>query len=115
MILPQKCAGQNGAKIALNGCLCTALGEGIFTVEENGLFFAFLMVKWRYGISISQTETEEQWMVSSACCGASGAVWTDIFCFALAAVAVGLVYLRGRISVNGRDTVLPEPGADSPP
>lgn len=54
-------------------------------------------------------------MVSSACCGASGAVWTDIFCFALAAVAVGLVYLRGRISVNGRDTVLPEPGADSPP
>ena len=60
-------------KTALNGCLCTALQNSVFTVGKIILFSAFMVLKWRHGIPISKAGTQEQGVVSEARCAAAGA------------------------------------------
>ena len=102
-------------KTALNGCLCTTLQNSVFTVGKIILFSAFIVLKWRHGIPISQTGTEEQWVVSGVRSGVSGARYADYLCSALAADSAGLGYFSGGFSGDTRAGDLPEPGADSPP
>ena len=49
--------GWLGAKNRQNGCLITSLRKVIFAAGENGLFFAFLVLKSGYGIPISKAGT----------------------------------------------------------
>ena len=49
--------GWLGAKNRQNRCLITSLRKVIFAAGENGLFFAFLVLKSGYGIPISKAGT----------------------------------------------------------
>ena len=102
-------------KTALNGCLCTTLQNSVFTVGKIILFSAFMVLKWRHGIPIRQTGTEEQWVVSEVCSGASGARYADYLCCALAADSAGLVFFSGSFSGVACVVELPELGDDSSP
>ena len=49
--------GWLGAKNRQNWCLITSLRKAVFAAGENGLFFAFLLLKSGYGIPISKAGT----------------------------------------------------------
>ena len=106
--------GWLGAKNRQNGCLITSLRKVIFAAGENGLFFAFLVLKSGYGIPISKAGTQEQGVVSEACCAAAGSPYDGIHRFALVADTAGLVCFCLCFFGGGHAGELPELGVVPP-